>query len=194
MKQKNLFRQLIPGLTLVLIFSLLISCTPKTTLSRPVIKNQIRAMLELPTIEYIYREVIYVGQEAKFLGIKHLDKRLLFSIDLIINAGIDLTKGIEIRNITNGGIQVILPEPEILLVDADEGSIHQFFVKEWGDKVSRLDYYDEIVKSKKDITEDAIERDILIKAKNNAEEIILKIFSVYGTTKVDFRWRNISAE
>ena len=194
MKQKNLFRQLIPGLTLVLIFSLLISCTPKTTLSRPVIKNQIRAMLELPTIEYIYREVIYVGQEAKFLGIKHLDKRLLFSIDLIINAGIDLTKGIEIRNITNGGIQVILPEPEILLVDADEGSIHQFFVKEWGDKVSRLDYYDEIVKSKENITEDAIERDILLKAKNNAEEIILKIFSVYGTTKVDFRWRDISAK
>lgn len=190
MKQKNLFKKF----TLVSIFLLLISCTPKATLSRPVIENQIRGMLELPTIEYIYREIIYVGQEAKFLGFKHLDKRLLFSIDLIINAGIDLTKGIEIRNIANGGIQVILPEPEILLVDADEGSIHQFFVKEWGDKVSRLDYYDEIVKSKENITEDAIERDILLKAKNNAEEIILKIFSVYGIEKVDFRWRDISAK
>ena len=190
MKQKSLFKQI----TLGLILSILISCTAQTTTSRPVIENQIRGILELPTIEYVYREVIYVGHEAKFLGFKHIDKRLLFSIDLIISAGIDLTKGIEIRNITNGDIQIILPEPEILLVDADEGSIHQFFVKEWGEKVSRLDYYDEIVKSKEEITSDAIERGILLKAKNNAEELVLKIFSVYGIKKVDFRWRNISAE
>ena len=194
MKQKNLFKKLIPGLILSVLAAWLVSCMAQTTTSKPVIENQIRGILELPTIEYIYREVIYVGQEARFLGFKHIDKRLLFSIDLIISAGIDLTKGIEIRNITNGGIQIILPEPEILLVDADEGSIHQFFVKEWGDKVSRLDYYDEIVKSKKNITSDAIERGILLKAKNNAEEMILKIFSVYGTTKVDFRWRDISAK
>ena len=57
-----------------------------------------------------------------------------------------------------------------------------------------MDYYDEIVKSKEEITSDAIERGILLKAKNNAEELILKIFSVYGIKKVDFRWRNISAE
>ena len=194
MKQKSLFRQITRGLILSILISWLISCMAQTTTSRPVIENQIRGILELPTIEYVYREVIYVGHEAKFLGFKHIDKRLLFSIDLIISAGIDLTKGIEIRNITNGDIQIILPEPEILLVDADEGSIHQFFVKEWGEKVSRLDYYDEIVKSKEEIRSNAIERGILLKAKNNAEEMILKIFSVYGIKKVDFRWRNISAK
>ncbi len=194
MKQKNSFRQLTHALILSVLVSWLVSCMAQTTTSKPVIENQIRGILELPTIEYIYREVIYVGQEARFLGFKHLDKRLLFSIDLIISAGIDLTKGIEIRNITNGDIQVILPEPEVLLVDADEGSIHQFFVKEWGDKVSRLDYYDEIVKSKEDIISDAIERGILLKAKNNAEEMILKIFSVYGIENVYFQWRNISAK
>lgn len=190
MKQKNLFKQFALGL----ILSVLISCTAQTTTSRPVIENQIRGILELPTIEFVYREVIYIGHEAKFLGFKHIDKRLLFSIDLIISAGLDLSKGIEIRNITNGNIQIILPEPEILLVDADEGSIHQFFVKEWGEKVSRLDYYDKIVESKEEIVSDAIERGILIKAKNNAEEMILKIFSVDGTTKVDFYWGNISVE
>ena len=194
MKRKNLFRKIIPVFLLTLLVSWLISCMAQTTASRPVIENQIRGILELPTIEYIYREVIYVGQEARFLGFKHIDKRLLFSINLIISAGIDLTKGIEIRNITNGDIQIILPEPEILLVDADEGSIHQFFVKEWGEKVSRLDYYDEIVKSKKEITSNAIERGILLKAKNNAEEMILKIFSVYGIKKVDFRWRSINVK
>ena len=88
---------------------LLASCVPQTTLSKPAIENQIRGILDLPTIEYIYREIIYVGQEARFLGIKHLDKRLLFSIDLIVNAGVDLTKGIEIRSITGGAVQISLP-------------------------------------------------------------------------------------
>lgn len=186
MKQKNLFRYL----PFILLLYLTQSCTPQQNLSKPVIENQIRGILDLPTIEYVYREIIYVGQEARFLGIKHLDKRLLFSIDLIINAGIDLTRGIEIRNITDGSIQIILPEPEILAVDADEGSIHQFFVKEWGDKISHLDYYDEIVKSKNNIKKDAIKRNILIKAKNNAEKLIIKILSVYGISKVTFKWRS----
>jgi len=186
MKQKNWLDLLLS----VLLLSILGSCSPKINISKPVIENQIRGILNLPTIEYVYREIIYVGQEARFLGIKHLDKRLLFSIDLIINAGIDLTKGIEIRNVSNGSIQIILPEPEILSVDADEGSIHQFFVKEWGDKISHLDYYDEIVRSKNNIEIDAIERDILVKAKNNAEDMILKLLSIYGITKVSFKWRS----
>ena len=183
MKQKDWFKYLS-----IIILTLTTSCSPQYKLSKPVIENQIRGLLELPTIEYVYREIIYVGQEASFLGIKHMDKRLLFSVDIIINAGIDLTRGIEIRNTTDGSVQIKLSEPEILLVDADEGSIHQFFVKEWGDKISHLDYYDEIVKSKDSIKIDAIERNILIKAKNNAEEMILKLFAVYGITKVSFIW------
>lgn len=185
MKQKNWYKFLLP----IVILILFISCIPQEKISKPVIENQIRGILDLPTIEYVYREIIYVGQEARFFGIKHIDKRLLFSIDLIVNAGIDLTKGIEIRNVTDGSIQIYLPEPEILMVDADEGSIHQFFVKEWGDKVSHLDYYDEIVKSKNSVKNDAIERDILLKAKKNAEDMILNIFSVYGISKVSFKWR-----
>lgn len=187
MKQKNWL-----NLFFLMLFSfIVVSCSPKLIISKPVIENQIRGILELPTIEYIYREIIYIGQEARFLGIKHLDKRLLFSIDLIINAGLDLSKGIEIRTISNGSVQIILPEPEILTLDADEGSIHQFFVKEWGDKISHLDYYDEIERSKSNIVTDAIERDILVKAKNNAEEMIFKLLSVYGITNVSFKWRSL---
>ncbi|MDA3941443.1 MAG: DUF4230 domain-containing protein [Spirochaetia bacterium] len=187
MKQKNWFKYL----PILLLLSFLLSCTPGQKISKPVIENQIRGILDLPTVEYIYREIIYVGQEARFLGIKHLDKRLLFAIDLVINAGIDLTKGIEIRNMIDGSIQIILPEPEILTIDADESTIYQFFVKEWGDKVSHLDYYDEIGKSKDNVKNDAIERGILFKAKENTENMIFKIFSVYGFTNVSFKWRDL---
>ena len=185
MKQKILYKYF---LILFQIF-LLAACEQTKNFSKPVIENQIRGLLNLPTVEFVYRDIIYVGQEASFFGIKHLDKRLLFSVDLIIDAGIDLTKGIEIRNLQDGGIQISLSEPEILKVDADEGSIHQFFVKEWGGKVSRLDYYDEIVNSKKSIKIDAVERNILLKAKENTEDIIIKLFSVYGISNVSFMWR-----
>ncbi len=188
MKQKILYKYFF----IIIQFLLLSTCEQNTSFSKPVIENQIRGLLNLPTVEYVYRDIIYVGQEARFFGIKHLDKKLLFSVDLIIDAGIDLTKGIEIRNLEDGGIQISLSEPEILKVDADEGSIHQFFVKEWGGNVSRLDYYDEIVKSKNSVKIDAVERNILLKAKKNTEDIILKLFSVYGITNVSFMWRDLS--
>ena len=165
-----------------------ISCKPAVTVSKPVIENQIRGILKLPSVEYLYREVIYVGQEAKFLGIKHLDKRLLFSIDITVKAGIDLTKGLEIRSLANQKIQVVLPEPEVLQIDADESSINQFFVKEWGDKISRLDYYDEIVKSKTALKDDAVQRNILYKARINSEDMILRILNAYGIPDVSFQW------
>ncbi len=190
MRQKNLFK-IVCMLSLI---SIILSCKQYTPVSKIVIENQIKGILELPTVEYVYRDVIYIGEEARFLGFKHLDKRVLFSIDLIISAGIDLSKGIEIRNITGGGIQLVIPEPEILLVDADESSIHQFFVKEWGGKVSRMDYYDEIVKSKQNIVNDAVSRDILIKAKKNTEEIVSRIFSIYGIKKGEIRWRQNNIE
>jgi len=189
MKQKNWYKYIF----IIFQFVLLNTCEQNASFSKPVIENQIRGLLNLPTVEFVYRDIIYVGQEASFFGIKHLDKRLLFSVDLKINAGVDLTKGVEIRNLEDGGLQISLSEPEILEVDADEGSIHQFFVKEWGGKVSRLDYYDEIVKSKNSIKIDAVKRNILLKAKENTEDIIVKLFSVYGITNVSFMWRDFSA-
>ncbi|MCF6334858.1 MAG: DUF4230 domain-containing protein [Spirochaetales bacterium] len=190
MKQKNLFK----GLYIISLLLLILSCSQIIPVSKTVIENQIKGILELPTVEYVYREVIYIGEEARFLGIKHLDKRLLFSIDLIITAGVDLSKGVEIRNISGGGIQLFLPEPEILLVDADETSIYQFFVKEWGGKVSRMDYYDEIVNSKENIVKDALSREILRKAKNNTQELVSRIFSIYGIKKGEIRWRKNNIE
>ena len=150
-------------------------CAPKAeTFSSSVIENQIRTILEVPTTEYVYREILYLGKEARFLGIKHLDTRLLFSVDIAIQAGFDLTKGLTVIN-SFKGLTVILPKPEILLVDIDEDSIHQFFVKEWGGKISRMDYYDELNKRKENILQDAEKRGILLKAEENGKKMILNL-------------------
>lgn len=174
----------------VFIFTLMTaSCIESgNPVSTSVIENQIRSILEVPVSEYIYREILYIGEEARFLGIKHLDKRLLFSVNMVTRAGFDLSKGLEVHK-TLSGIQIILPEPEILEVDADEDSIHQFFVKEWGGKISRLDYYDELNKRKDGIRKDAVKRGILLKARENFEKTVSRLLHSLGISSVDFKYR-----
>ena len=168
---------------------LLVSCRERVRpVSVTVIENQIRTLLEIPTVEYVYREILYFDEEARFLGIKHLDKRLLFSVDMVTRAGFDLSKGLKVHKLLNS-IQISLPEPEILEVDADEDSILQFFVKEWGGKIARLDYYDELNVRKEGIKEDAVKRGILEKAKENFEGMVSRLLSGFGVESVSFKYR-----
>ncbi len=185
-------KKLKPLVTVPFIFLLLFisgSCTQGTrSLSKSVIENQIRTILEVPVTEYVYREILYIGKEARFLGIKHMDKRLLFSVNIILEAGYDLTKGLGIRK-TLQGIHIILPEPEILETDVDENSIHQYFVKEWGGKITRLDYYDELNKKKAAIKMEAVRRGILVKARENGEKMITGLFESLGIPSVTISYK-----
>ncbi|RKX93916.1 MAG: DUF4230 domain-containing protein [Spirochaetes bacterium] len=168
---------------------LTLSCRERIRpVSATVIENQIRSLLEIPTVEYVYREILYFDEEARFLGIKHMDKRLLFSVDMVTRAGFDLSKGLEVRRIFNS-VKITLPKPEILEVDADEESIHQFFVKEWGGKISRLDYYDELNLRKEGIRKDAVKRGILDKARKNFEGMVSKLATSFDLESVNFEYR-----
>ncbi len=150
-------------------------------------ETHIREILSLPTYEHIYRDIIYVGEEASFLMFKTVDTKLLFSIDVKVQAGIDLKKGIELVPGKNGTITVHLPRAAILLVDADENSIHQYFLKERGKEITRLSYYDEISRQKEQIEKDAIDRNILFKAEENAKKLIKKFLTLAGFKNVVFK-------
>jgi hypothetical protein len=154
------------------------------------IERRVRTILELPTYEHVYHNVIYLGEEARFLGIKHLDKRLLFSVNVAVRAGIDLRKGVHIEGTSTGTFRIGLPPPEILLVDADESSIREYFAKEFGGKISRLEYYDEIDKSKARTVEDAIERGILDAAGRQAKAIVEGLLLSLGLSEAYIYFRN----
>ncbi len=162
----------------------------KTPALKPTeVESQIKAVLELPTYEYVYRDIIYIAEQADFLGIRHKDKQLLFSIDVNLQAGIDLSKGVEVKPATTEGFAISLPPPEILLIDADENTIHQYFKKEFGGEIGRLEYYDEISSSKERIRQDAIERGVLIQARENAASVIRSLLQSQGLSvaKILFR-------
>lgn len=179
------------GISVFLVLLFFTGCTlVQKTFSPTAIENQIRTILEVPTVEYVYREILYFGKEARFLGIKHMDKRLLFSVNIVLQAGFNLETEIEIKKTINGGILITLPEPEILGIDVDENSIHQFFIKEWGGKISRLDYYDELNKKKESIKQDAIKRGILIKAQENGSRMIRELIQPLKFQQIQIHYKS----
>jgi hypothetical protein len=181
----------VPGLhflflLLVLLF-LFASCAEQKHASIQRVGAELREILSMPTYEHVYHDIVYIGEEASFLFIKTVDTKLLFSIDVLVQAGFDLQKGLELSPGRDGSITVALPPAEILRIDADEESIHQYFAKERGKRISRLDYYDEIDRQKEKIRQDALERNILGKAYENGKQIIEKYLQVAGFEEVKFR-------
>jgi hypothetical protein len=151
------------------------------------LEQQIRSILELPTYEQLYRDIVYVDRERSFLLFRTMHAQVLFSVDIRVQAGIDLATGLSIRPEPEKGVVTVrLPAAKILLVDADEATIRQYFVKESGGSIDRLEYYDEIARAKALIAEDAIDREILAKATTNARSLISGLLSSAGYTEVRF--------
>jgi len=177
---------------ILLISISLCACNFQTDTSRrpPTdVERQIRGVLELPSYEYLYRDIIYIADQAKFLGFRHKDTQLLFSVNIRLHAGVDLQKGIQVTPISAGGLSISLPAAEILLVDADENSITQYFKKEFGGQIERLAYYDEISLSKERIRSDAIDRGVLTQAQSNAASVLRSLLQSQGFSPVEVEFR-----
>ncbi len=176
-------------LSLLILLMLMMSCgnnNRKINLTAADLKTGIRNLLEIPVYEHIYRDVIYIGEDEHFLFFNTVDKRLLFSIDIKVQAGIDFSDGLQLVQGENGLVTVFLPPAKILLIDADESTINQFFLKEKGGDFSRLDYYDEIGRQKEMIKQDAIDRGILVKAYDNGKNLIKNLLKIAGYSEIVF--------
>lgn len=178
---------------LLLLISTLTTCENDKGVQPPEsMQLAIRNILELPSYEQIYRDIVYIGEEERILFIKTTDKRVLFSIDIRIQAGIkDVNKIVLTLTGKNAsGIKtavIDMPPSEILLVDADEKTIEQYFIKEWGGEISRLEYYDEIKRMKEELIKTSLESGILEKADANAEKLIKSFLGLSGIEVTEFR-------
>lgn len=168
------------------------ACAPSAPETTPdVLELSIRNILEMPAYEQIYRDIVYIGEERKVLFITTSDKKVLFSIDIRIQAGIKNAEQISIEVSTDtDGIRtaiVRLPKSEILLADADEKTIEQYFIKEWGGEISRLEYYDEINRKKEALIASAIKNGILEQADANIKNLINGFLSLSDIDVIEFR-------
>ena len=164
-----------------------------------VLGEKCRSILELQSCEFIYHDIIYQGKTEKLLGLLLTrDTRLLFSVDIRVSAGIDLANGpgLVLESLPGPadglpGLAIKLPYARILDSDADENTIHQYFVHEYGldggGKVNWLDFQDEIAQAKKRAEADALRRGLLDTAWENAAASLGSFFRLagFGVVKVE---------
>lgn len=153
------------------------------------LERRVSNVLQLHSYEHVYRDIVYFGEERSFLFFKTMDRRLLFSLDIVVEAGIDLGEGIELTEDEADPRRLIveLPPARILLVDADESSINQYFSRERGGRVGWLEYGSQITKVKSRVEADAVERGILNKAQTSARHVVRDFFELWGFDEVVFR-------
>ncbi len=156
------------------------------------LERRISSLLELHTVEYVYRDIVYFGEQESFLGIfRTRDQQLLFAVRLRVQAGVDLSKGVEVlRDPDNPRMALVrIPSPEVLLVDAEEGSIEQFFVRERGGSIEWDQVSAEMESVKERVKADAVEKGILNRAEENAVELIEEVLGVAGFEEVTVQVR-----
>jgi hypothetical protein len=175
---------------LLLLFVLLslFSCAPANRIDIVEVEEQLRSLLQLHTYEYIYRDVVYFGEERRFLGIRTVDRAVLFAIDIQIRAGIDLDNGLTLSRdrSSRDRIYVQMPAAEVLAVDADESSIREYFIREHGGRIGLLELTGQLDEVKERSREDAIDRGILERAQENAQAIIRRFLQLAGYPEVVF--------
>jgi hypothetical protein len=150
------------------------------------LEARLAGLLELPTLEYVYRDVIYLGTTKSFLFFNTVDKRLLFSLNLRVQAGLDLKQGFALIPASPSALEVRLPPARILSIDADETSIHEYFILEKGEKFGRLEYGEEIERIKPRVEKDALERGMLAEARSAAERLVRGFLGAAGFADVRF--------
>jgi hypothetical protein len=172
------------GLTAA-VFLILSSCGPSQDERLTSLESKVRNLAELHTFEQTYRDVVYLGEQREFLFFRTMDRQLLFSVNIRVRAGVDLRQGVRVlRGSDRRSVFVEVPAPTILLVDADEESISQYFVRERGGAIGWLEVGAEIEAAKEQVIADAVSRGILDRAGENAREVLENLFSQAGFESV----------
>lgn len=152
-------------------------------------RSRLEQVRRLTTTSYQYRDVVYFAEATRILGIPAADRELLFSIEISVRAGIDLSEGFEIQTGDGGRVFVSLPAPRVLQVDADERSIDQHLVREGFGRIDWLDVADEVERAKERNRLDALERGILDQAERQARLVIGNLLRDVGYGEVELRFR-----
>jgi hypothetical protein len=164
------------------------ACGRLSSPSTEELSERIRTILELPSVEYRYKEIVYVGVEKSFLFIPTSSKEVLFSVEIRVQAGIDLQQPFTVkRDIRNPRkIHLTLPPPKVLLLDVDEGTIRQYFIVEQGSRIRRMDYSKELESAKQRVLQDAYKRGILLDAERQANTLIEHMLFAAGVEEVEW--------
>ena len=69
---------------LACLLSFAVGCGPSEAETADEISRHIRSILQLPTFEHVYRDVVYLDRERSFLIFKTMDTETLFAVNVRI--------------------------------------------------------------------------------------------------------------
>ncbi len=141
-----------------------------------VMEARLRDLRRLKTVSQTYRSVIYVEEKNFWLG----GKQVLFTLEYNVVAGVDFSRGLEIRELPGDILEVRMPPAEVFSWDADESSIHQMFLKESAvlNPVLMGDYMPQVIAQGEENRRSALEGGILERAEENARNAVARILNL----------------
>jgi len=159
-----------------------------------VMEQRLRELRRLKTVTQTYRSVIYVEEKSFWRG----NKQVLFTVEYLVTAGVDFSRGLEIRDLPDGTVLVRIPPAEIFISDADETSIHQMYLRENSllNPIRMGDYMSQIILQGEANRQKALDGGILNHAEANAREAVLRILKLGKFESVVFGppWGSTSQE
>jgi hypothetical protein len=173
-----------PGL-LALVFFLFTSCSAVPPVQTA---DGLRRILQLATAEMLFHEVVYRHDESRWFFLTYGVRETLFSIDLRVQAGFDLNGGWKlVPDTAHQTLRVLLPLPRILIIDAVDTSIREYFSA--GEPLGYLRLRGLLKDRTRELEKRAVDQGILDQAKAKAQVFAEGFFKNLGWEKVQVEFQ-----
>ena len=155
-----------------------------STSSTEVLEQRLKDLRQLKTVSQLYRSVIFIDEKKFLLG----TKQVLFALEYEVTAGVDFSKGFELRRMPDQTISVRMPPAEIFSSDADETSIREMILREqpFFNPVRMGDYIPQVIAQGEANRASAVDGGILALAEANARIAVARILQLAGVQNVIF--------
>jgi len=149
-----------------------------------VMEQRLRNLEQLKTVSQRYRSVIFI-QEKRFLRGR---KQVLFTLEYEVTAGVDFSRGIEIKPMPNSSVMVRMPKAEIFSSDADETTIREMFLHEsrFFNPIRMGDYMPQVIAQGEANRDAALESGILNRAETNAQLAVIRALQLAQIQNISF--------
>jgi hypothetical protein len=148
--------------------------TKETSILSDTVEEQVSKILELSTVKYNYTNVVSYKDNKKFneMNIPFTSKGFLIKYSGYIKAGIDL-ETVEVNVKDKKSVEIVLDKPKVFDNVINEEDVYVYDERESiFNQLKIEDLYDVLVKEKKNMEEEVINKGLLNEAQKNAEEIL----------------------
>ena len=175
----------------ILLWSLVaVSCTPADPWVKT--RSEIRQIFELPLVEMDFRQVIYHSKDRAWWNILESRREALFTVPVRIQAGFNLSQGYSIEPFeSQKTIEVVFPAPQILMGDADDESLEQYFSLPASGSLTPQELQSLLSQAVESAKAEALNSGILDLARTDATNFLTSFFGVLGFDTVILRIQEV---